>query len=126
MKKVLAIFLLFAHLLSAAGVFANVHYCGSKMTGFSFLSSSLEDDCDCTSIRKTNCCDDITIKSKVNTEARTIDQSPRKQVSLETAMFLQPVIDVNRNLLCSVGILHQHKNPPKYALQFLKTVILRV
>lgn len=57
-------------MIANVGVYANTHYCGGVLTHLGWFENADEQDqCECAAVKKTDCCDDIQIKSTVKTES---------------------------------------------------------
>lgn len=69
LKRIILIFVLLAHVFSTVGVFARTHFCEDYLTELTFLTNNHEPACcECTGIDKSNCCEDIFVKSVNKTE----------------------------------------------------------
>ena len=75
MKKIIVIFLMFLYLIPANGVSISAHYCGGKVTSFSFNPFDTKHKCPCGSKKMSkDCCKDETATIKLDDEHQKTQQ----------------------------------------------------
>ena len=127
-KKGIAILLVLVHLISAMGVNAKVHFCGSNITQLNLLGSEEHEDCSCVAVKKTDCCSDVTVDAKVVTEATTVTSLKfSKPFQLVALVMLSAFTHQNLTYLkLTNGIQLPSAFYPPLETEILKTTIIRI
>ena len=128
LKKGIAILLVLVHLISAMGVNARVHFCGSNITQFNLSGSDNHQDCACVAVKKTDCCSDVTVEAKIITEATTLTSLKiSKPFQLTNLVLLSSFTHQNLNYLKITRCIRIPLaiNPP-LETDMLKTTIIRI
>ena len=127
-KKGIAILLVLVHLISAMGVNAKVHFCGSNITQLNILGCEEHEDCECVAVKKTDCCSDVTVDAKVVTEATTVPSlKVNKHFQLATMVMLSAFTHHNLTYLkLTNSIQLPSAFYPPLETEILKTTIIRI
>lgn len=130
MKRILAVLILVVHLISVTGVSAHVHYCGDTLTGVSLSVPGAEDDCNCNVVKKTDCCSDLRVSSRMEHEALAGSSfklsHSQAQVSVHAACA--PAFMLNNYFSCALRAAIRptaSDDPVDLALHVIRLTILR-
>ena len=126
-KKGIAILLVFVHLISAMGVNAKVHFCGNNITQLNLMGTDNHEDCACVEVKKTDCCSDVTVDSKIITEA-TVASSLKisKPFQLIHLVMLGAFTFQNLTYIKSQPILLPVNFNPPLETEILKSTVIRI